>query len=42
MFFNGHNLPQFQVKYSEFKVSILMENGSLLNEDLPISKLKLV
>jgi hypothetical protein len=42
MFFNNHNPPHFKVKYSEFEANILIENGSILNGDLPISKLKLV
>lgn len=42
MFFNDHNPPQFKVKYGEFEANVLIENGSLLNGDLPISKLKLV
>ena len=42
MFFNDHNPPHFKVKYSEFEANILVENGSLLNGDFPLSKLKLV
>ena len=42
MFFNDHNPPHFKVKFGEFEANILNENGSLLNGDLPISKLKLV
>ncbi len=42
MFFNDHNRPHFKVKYSEFEANILIENGTILNGDLPISKLKLV
>lgn len=42
MFFNYHNPPHFKVKYGEFEANVLIENGSLLNGDLPISKLKLV
>jgi hypothetical protein len=30
------------VKYSEFEANVLIENGAILNGDLPISKLKLV
>ena len=30
------------MKYSEFEANILIENGTILNGDLPISKLKLV
>lgn len=42
MFFNDHIPPHFKVKYAEFEANILIENGSILNGDLPISKLKLV
>ena len=42
MFFNDHNPPHFKVIYSEFEANILIENGTILNGDLPISKLKLV
>jgi hypothetical protein len=42
MFLNDHNPPHFKVKYSDFEANILIENGSLLNGDLPLSKLKLV
>lgn len=42
MFFNDHNPPYFKVKYSEFEATILIENGTILNGDLPVSKLKLV
>jgi Domain of unknown function (DUF4160) len=42
MFFNDHNPPHFKVKYAEFEANIILENGSLLNGDFPISKLKLV
>ncbi len=42
MFFNDHNPPHFKVKYSEFEANVLIENGTILNVDLPISKLKLV
>ena len=40
--FNVHNAQHFKVTYGEFKANILIENGTLLNGDLPISKLKLV
>ena len=40
MFFNDHNPPHFKVKYAEFEANILIENGNLLNGDLPVSKLK--
>ena len=36
MFFNDHNQPHFKVKYSEFEANILIENGTILNGDLPI------
>jgi Domain of unknown function (DUF4160) len=42
MFFNNHNPPHFKVVYAEFEANVLIENGNLLNGDLPISKLKLV
>lgn len=42
MFFNVHNPLHFKVKYQEFEANILIENGMILNGDLPISKLKLV
>ena len=42
MFFNDHNPPHFKVKYAEFEANILIENGNLLNGDLPVSELKLV
>lgn len=42
MFFNDHNPPHFKVKYGEFEANILIENGVLLNGDIPVSKLKLV
>ena len=42
MFFNDHNPPHFIVGYGDFEANILIENGSLLNGDLPVSKLKLV
>jgi Domain of unknown function (DUF4160) len=42
MFFNDHNPPHFKVVYAEFEANVLIENGDLLNGDLPISKLKLV
>lgn len=30
------------MKYGEFEANILVENGGLLNGDIPVSKLKLV
>ncbi len=42
MFFNDHNPPHFKVKYGDFEANILISNGTILNGDLPISKLKLV
>jgi hypothetical protein len=42
MFFMDHNPPHFKTKYGEFEANILIENGTLLNGDLPLSKLKLV
>lgn len=34
--------PHFKVKYGDFEANILISNGTILNGDLPISKLKLV
>ena len=42
MFFNDHNPPHFKIKYGEFEANVLIENGTLLNGDFPIGKLKLV
>ena len=42
MFFNDHNPPHFKVKYGEFEEKILIENGSLLNGDMPLIKYKLI
>ena len=42
MFFNDHNPPHFKVKYGDFEANILIESGSILNGDFPISKMKLV
>ena len=42
MFFNDHNPPHFKVKYGEFEANFLIESGSLLNGDLPLSQFKLV
>ncbi len=42
MFFNDHNPPHFKVKCGDFEANIVIENGNVLNGDLPISKLKLV
>jgi hypothetical protein len=42
MFYNDHLPPHFKVKCGEFEANILIENGNLLNGDLPLSKLKLV
>ncbi len=42
MFFNDHNPPHFKIKYAEFEANILIENGAIMNGDIPISKLKLV
>ncbi len=42
MFFNDHNPPHFKVKYGEFEANVKIENGTVLNGDLPISRLKLV
>ncbi len=42
MFFNDHNPPHFKAKYGEFEANIRIQNGNILNGDLPISKLKLL
>jgi hypothetical protein len=42
MFFNDHNPPHFKAKFGEFEANILIGNGTILNGDLPLSKLKLV
>ncbi|NJM94145.1 MAG: DUF4160 domain-containing protein [Cytophagales bacterium] len=42
MFFNDHNPPHFKVKYGEFEANIMIENGVIMNGDLPLSKIKLV
>ncbi len=42
MFFNEHIPPHFKVKFGEFVANVLIENGTILNGDLPISKHKLV
>ena len=42
MFFNDHVPPHFKVKYAEHEANILIENGNVLNGDLPVGKLRLV
>ena len=42
MFFIDHNPPHFKVKYGEFEANILINNGNILDGDLPVNKLKLV
>ena len=42
MFFNDHVPPHFKVKYAEYEANVLIENGNVLNGDLPSGKLKLV
>lgn len=42
MFFNDHNPPHFKVVYGEYEANVIIENGQLLNGDLPLSKIKLV
>ena len=42
MFYNDHNPPHFKAKYNEFEANILIENGSILSGDLPLSKFKLI
>ncbi|MEM6735184.1 MAG: DUF4160 domain-containing protein [Bacteroidota bacterium] len=36
--FDDQNLSHFKVKYAEFEANILIENGSMLNGDIPLSK----
>ena len=42
MFFNDHAPPHFKVKYAEDEANILIENGNVLNGEIPNAKLKLV
>ena len=42
MYFRDHNPPHFNVVYGEYEANILIENGNLLNGDLPTNKLRLV
>lgn len=42
MFFNDHYPTHFEVKFAELTANIVIENGGILNGDLPLSKLKLV
>ncbi|TXF76315.1 DUF4160 domain-containing protein [Chryseobacterium sp.] len=42
MFFNEQPPPHFKVKYNNYEANILLENGQILNGDLPRSKLRLV
>lgn len=42
MIFINYNPPHFEVKYNEFKANVLIENGQILNGDMPVSKLKLI
>lgn len=42
MYYNDHQPPHFKVKFGEFEANVLIENGNLLNGDLPLNKLKLV
>lgn len=42
MFYNDHQPPHFKVKFGEFEANVFIENGNLLNGDLPLNKLKLV
>jgi len=42
MFFNDHNPPHFKVKYGDYEANILIENGNILNGELPSGKYKLV
>ncbi len=42
MFYNDHQPSHFKVKFGEFEANVFIENGNLLNGDLPLNKLKLV
>lgn len=42
MFFLDHNPPHFKAVYGEFEANILIENGNVLNGDMPLNKLRLV
>jgi len=37
-----HNLPHIHAKYAEFEVSISIESGEILAEELPRKQLRLV
>ncbi|MEY5048702.1 MAG: hypothetical protein RLZZ175_2061 [Bacteroidota bacterium] len=37
-----HNLPHIHIKYSEFEAVFLIEDGTLIEGDLPNNKRKLV
>jgi len=42
LIFINYNPPHFEVKYNDFEANILIENGQILNGDMPASKLKLI
>lgn len=42
MFLNNYDPPYFRAQYNEFEAHIIIENGSIMDGDLPISKMKLV
>ncbi len=42
MFFNDYHPPHFKVTFEGYEADILIEDGSLFNGDLPVSKYKLV
>ena len=42
MFYNDHQPPHFKVKFGEYEANVLIENGNILNGELPLAKIKLV
>ena len=42
IFFNGHNLPQFHVKYNDFRAAISIGNLAVMEGELPSTVLALV
>ena len=42
MFFNDHNPPHFRAAFGEYEANILIENGNILDGNLPNNKYKLV
>lgn len=42
LFFYDHNPPHFKVKYSKYEANVMIEDGDLMNGDLPKRQFKLV